>query len=167
MVMVKSVKIDGADIHVFNSAIYIYESSTGVTLELDLIVSEIVKAKYGEEENLFLEIELEDGRIIDNIMHVKRFSGGLPQLNLYCPLDDIADFHNLPKFNENEHFALNLEEGITIGDIRKVEMPNQKINLKLNLPIDQCEWLNEQSKKDLNKIFQEIIYKYWDSKNEV
>ena len=41
MVAVKSVKVDGESIHVFNSAIYIFEASSRLTLELDMIVSEV------------------------------------------------------------------------------------------------------------------------------
>jgi hypothetical protein len=38
---IKSVKIDGEGIYIFNSALYIFESSTGFTLELDMIVTEV------------------------------------------------------------------------------------------------------------------------------
>ena len=40
MVTVKTVKVDGKSIFVFNSEIYIIESIEGYTLELDMIVSE-------------------------------------------------------------------------------------------------------------------------------
>src|SRR4051812_48442028 len=102
MVAVKSVKIDGEEIYVFNSAIYIFESSSGNTLELEMIVSEVVVKKYRNEENLIVEIELVDSRIISSIMHVKVLSGGLPQLNLFCELDDIEEYHDLCRVNEND-----------------------------------------------------------------
>jgi hypothetical protein len=35
-------------------------------------------------------------------------------------------------------------------------MPNEKVTLKLTLPIDQVEWLKEQKTKELNAIFQRI-----------
>src|SRR4051794_33217707 len=132
MVAVKSVKIDGENIHVFNSAIYIFEASTGHTLELDMIVSEVVVKKYRNEDNLIMEIELEDGRIISSIMHLKIFSGGLPQLNLFCEIEDIEEYQDFDRVNENDSFFPNVEAGITIEEIRKVEMPNKIINLKLN-----------------------------------
>ena len=137
MVAVKSVKIDGERIHVFNSAIYIFESSTGFTLELDMIVSEVAIKKYKKEDNLIVEIELEDGRIINSIMYLKIFSGGLPQLNLYCEIEDIQEYQDFDQVNENDSSFPNVEEGITIEEIREVEMPNKRISLKLNLPIDQ------------------------------
>ncbi|MEH7274722.1 hypothetical protein V7125_13945, partial [Neobacillus vireti] len=87
MAVVKSVKIDGEKIHVFKSAIYIFESSSGFTLELDLIVTEVTVKKYSKEQTLIMAIELEDGRVIESIMHVKTLSGGLPQLNLFCDVD--------------------------------------------------------------------------------
>ena len=59
------------------------------TLELDMIVSEVAVKRYKNEENLIVEIELEDGRIISSIMHVKVLSGRLPQLNVYVELGDI------------------------------------------------------------------------------
>ncbi len=161
MVAVKSVKIDGGSIHVFNSAIYIFEASTGLTLELDMIVSEVVVKKYRNEDNLIMEIELEDGRIISSIMYLKIFSGGLPQLNLFCEIEDIEEYRDFDRVNENESSFPNIEAGITIEEIRKVEMPNKIINLKLNLPIDQTEWLHQQKNKDLNKMFKEIIYEFW------
>jgi hypothetical protein len=165
MVVVKSVTIDGESIHVFRNAIYIFESSSVFTLELNLIVSEVVVKKYKNVENLIVEIELEDGRIINSIMHVKILSGGLPQLNLFCELDDIYEFEDFDRVNENESWFPNIEEGITIDEIRKVEMPNEDVSVKLNLPIDQVEWLKKQKKKTLNEILQKIIYDYWEKQD--
>ncbi|RFU61245.1 hypothetical protein [Peribacillus glennii] len=161
MVEVKSVKIDGESIYVFNSAIYIVDSSTGYTLELDLIVSEIVERKYGEEENLILEIELLDGQTINTIMHVQRLSGGLPKLNLYCDLNDIGEYQNFQVFSENNISFPQIEEGVSIEDIRKIEMPNEQVRLKLTLPIDQAEWIKKQKQGDLNEIIREAISEYW------
>lgn len=161
MVTVKEVKIDGESIHVFNSAIYIFESSSGYTLELDIIVSEIVEKKYKLEENLILEIELQDGRQINSIMHLQSLSGGLPQLNLFCELDRFEEYQDFQIVNENDLMFPKIEEGITLEDIRKYEMPNEKVTLKLKLPIDQSEWLNKQKGEDLAGIFKEAIYDYW------
>lgn len=164
MVGVKSVKIDGENIHLFNSAIYIFEGSTGYTLELDLIVTEVVVRKYKNEDNLIVEIELEDRRVLSFIMHLKTWSGGLPQLNLFCEVDSLEDFEDFNKVTENDAFFPNLEEGITLEEIRKVEMPDEKINLKLILPIEQTEWLSKHTKTELNKIFIEMIYEYWNKR---
>jgi hypothetical protein len=158
MVVVKSVKIDGESIHVFKSVIYIFESNTGSTLQLDMIVSELVVKKYKEFENVIVEIELEDGRFLNSIMHLKIFQGRLPLLNLFCELDDIQEFENIKVVREDDSWFPNIEEGITIEDIRKVEMPIEEVRLKLKLPIDQVEWLKEQKPKDLNEIFKEMIY---------
>jgi hypothetical protein len=165
MVVVKSVKIDGESIPVFRNAVYIFESSSVFSLELNLIVSEVVVKKYKNVENLIVELELEDGRIINSIMHVKIMSGGLPQLNLFCELDDIHEYEDFDRVNENESWFPNIEEGITIEEIRKVEMPNEDVSVKLNLPIDQVEWLKKQKKKTLNEIFQKIIYEYWEKQD--
>ncbi len=161
MVTVKSVKIDGERIHVFKSAIYIFESSSGFTLEMDLIVSEVVIKKYKMVENLIIEVELENGRIINSIMHVKILPGGLPQLNLFCDLDDVEEFADIDQVNENDSWFPNIEEGITLYEIRKVEMPDEEIGLKIKLPIDQVEWLKAQKKAALNEMFKEFIYEYW------
>ncbi|MGJ7922016.1 hypothetical protein [Neobacillus sp. LXY-4] len=160
MVSVKSVKIDGKEIHVFNSAIYIFESSMGSTLELDMIVSEVVLKKYKDEESLILEIEMNDGRLINSIMFVKTLPGGLPQLNLFCELDDIEEYEDLNRVSENDSTFPNIEEGITLAEIRNVEMPNEKITLKLNLPIDQVEWLHKHKTKELNDIFKGFLSDY-------
>ena len=40
-------------------------------------------------------------------------------------------------------------------------MPNEKVTLKLNLPIDQIEWIAKQKNTDLNELFKEMIYEYW------
>jgi hypothetical protein len=162
MTAVKSVKIDGEDIHIFNSAIYIFESQTGYTLELDLIVSEVTVRKYKKVENLIIEIELENGRLIDSIMHLKNLPGGLPQLNLFCDLEDIDEFDDLDRVSESSSWFPNAEEGITLEDIRKVEMPDEDISLKLKLPIDQVEWLKKQKRARLNELFNEFIRVYWE-----
>lgn len=161
MAVVKSVKIDGENIHVFNSAIYLFESSTAVTLELDMIVSEVVVKKYKNEKTLIIEVELEDGRTISSIMQLKVLSGKLPQLNVYMELDDVEEYRDFQRVHENDSLFPNIEEGISLEEIRKVEMPNEKVTLKLNLPIDQCEWLHNQKKAELNQFFQELIYEFW------
>ncbi|PFN98148.1 hypothetical protein COJ85_21765 [Bacillus sp. AFS076308] len=161
MAVVKSVKIDGENIRVFKSAIYVFAASSGFTLELDLIVSEVVVKKYKKEDNLIIEIELEDGRVLHSIMHVKVLAGGLPQLNLFSELDDPNDYYFLDQVNENDAWFPNIEEGITIEEIRKVEMPDENIQLKLKLPIDQVEWLKNQKKARLNELFKEFIYNHW------
>ncbi|TWE01821.1 hypothetical protein FB550_105189 [Neobacillus bataviensis] len=161
MAVVKSVKIDGENIHVFKSAIYVFAASSGFTLELDLIVSEVVVKKYKKEDNLIIEIELEDGRVLHSIMHVKVLAGGLPQLNLFSELDDPGDYYFLEQVNENDPWFLNIEEGITLEEIRKVEMPDEDIQFKLKLPIDQVEWLKNQKKTQLNELFKEFIYNHW------
>ncbi|MDR6123100.1 hypothetical protein QFZ87_002697 [Bacillus sp. SLBN-46] len=161
MVVVKSVKIDGESIHVFKSAIYIFEASSSFTIELNLIVSEVVVKKYKKEETLIIEIELEDGRFIQSIMQVKILSGGLPQLNLFCELDDIEEYKDFDRVSENDSWFPNIEEGITIEDIRKVEMPDEEFSIKLKLPIDQVEWLKNQKRARLNELFKEVIYYLW------
>lgn len=161
MAAVKSVKIDGENIHVFNSAIYVFESSTGFTLELDMIVSEVIVKKYKNEENLIAEIELDDGMIISSILHVKVLTGRLPQLNLFCEINDPDEYPHFHRIHENDSEFPDIEEGITIEEIRKVEMPIEKINVKLKLPIDQVEWLQKQKPQDLNKFFKEVIYHNW------
>ena len=90
MIKVISVKIDGEEIHVFNSAIFVFEASSGFTLECNLVVTEVVVKKYQREENVIVEIELEDGRLINSIMMVNTIHGGLPQLHLCCDLGDIG-----------------------------------------------------------------------------
>lgn len=161
MAVVKSVKFDGEDIYVFKSAIYIFESSSGVTLEVDLIVTEVVLKRYQKEDSLIVEIELEDGRIINSIMHVTVLPGRLPQLHLFCELDDLKEYEGINIVNEHDSWFPAIEEGITLEEIRKVEMPDEAITLKLTLPIDQVEWLKNQKKKYLNEMFKEIIYNYW------
>jgi hypothetical protein len=157
MVSVKSVKIDGESLYFFNSALYIFESSKGQTLQLDIIVSEVAVRRYKGLENLILEIELEDGRIINSIMTLKILSGGLPQLNLYSELFDHHEYSDLDIVHEDDSFFPDLESGLTIEDIRKVEMPYEDMKLKLTLPIDQVEWLKSQKKNDLNQLFSEFI----------
>jgi hypothetical protein len=157
MVAVKSVKIDGESIHIFNSALYIFKSSSGQTLQLDLIVSEVAVKRYKGLENLIMEIELEDGRVINSIMTLKILSGGLPQLNLFCELSDSHDVENFDIVDENDSYFPNLESGITLQEIRRVEMPNEDLKLKLTLPIDQIEWLKKQKRDDLNLLFSDFI----------
>lgn len=162
MAAVKSVKIDGESIHVFNSALYILESGIGKTLVLDMIVSEVAIRKYKKEETLIIEIELEDGRIIHSIMYVKTLPGGLPQLNLSCEVEDIQEFGEIEVVNENDSWFPDIEKGITLEDIRKVEMPEEDITLKIKLPINQVDWLKSQKKRQLNQLVRDFIYEYWE-----
>ncbi|WML53621.1 hypothetical protein RCG17_02785 [Neobacillus sp. PS3-12] len=166
MVSVKSVKIDGEEIHIFKSMIYIFESNSRFTLELDMIVSEIVLKRYKNEETLIIEIELDGGRLISSIMNVHFLSGRLPQMNAFMDVEDPNEYLELQRINENNSIFPDLDEGITIEEIRKVEMPNEKVTLKLNLPIDQVEWLKEQKARELNEIFKELIYNYWSKRSE-
>ena len=161
MVCVNSVKIDGEFIHVFKSMIYIFETDSSFTLELDMIVSEVVVKRYKNEEALIVEIELEDGRLFSAIMNVKILAGRLPQLTVYMEIEDLGEYQDFQRINENDSSFPKIEEGITLEEIRKVEMPNEKITLKLHLPIDQVEWLKEQKGQNLNTIFKELINEYW------
>ncbi|WP_257468924.1 hypothetical protein [Bacillus sp. D386] len=87
MVGVKTVNLDGEEIHIFNSAIYILETSSGFSLELDIIVSEVALKKYSNRESIIAEIELTDNRVISSFMYIKSIPGRLPQLNLNCVID--------------------------------------------------------------------------------
>jgi hypothetical protein len=157
LVRVKSVKVDGESIHIFNSALYIFATSIGYTLQLDVIVTEVVVNRYKAEEQLIIEVELEDGRIISSIMHLKALPGGLPQLNLFCDIDDPEEYPGLHIVNESDSEFPDVEAGITLEEIRKVEMPNEKVTLKLTLPIDQVEWLKKQKGRDLNAFFKDLL----------
>ncbi|SEN37755.1 hypothetical protein SAMN05192533_11246 [Mesobacillus persicus] len=160
MVGVKSVKLDGESIYVFNSAIYLFESASSCSLELGLIVSEVAFKKYKDMESLIVEIELDDGRILSSFMYLRTLPGRLPQINLFCELDETENYEGFHSVSENDSVFPNIEEGITLEDIRKVEMPNEKATLKLTLPIDQVEWLKNQKASDLNSIFKDLIYVY-------
>jgi len=161
MVAVKSIKIDGESIHVFNSAIYLFESSIGITLQLDVVVSEVAAKKYQHVENVIMEIELDSGQMINSIMHVNILPGRIPQINFFCELGDALEYQDIDRFSENDSSFPKIDEGITIEEIRKVEMPNEAIRLKLKLPIDQVEWLAKQKNNTLNDLFKELIYEYW------
>ncbi|WP_053360735.1 hypothetical protein [Bacillus sp. FJAT-27251] len=157
MAGVKSVTIDGEGIFLFNSALYVFESSKGCSLELDMIVSEVVLRKYKDNESHIIEIELEDNRVISSFMFLKIVPGRLPHLNLFCDLEDPDEYPGLLKVHENDLEFPDVEQGITLEEIRKVEMPNEKVTLKLTLPIDQVEWLKGKKTKELNAIFKEWL----------
>ncbi|MDF2037810.1 hypothetical protein P2R12_12675 [Cytobacillus oceanisediminis] len=160
MAGLKSINLDGEEIYVFNSAIYIFESSAGSTLEVDLIVSEVTLKKYQDRESLITEIELEDGGILSSFMFLKPVPGRLPRLSLFCELDPEESYEGVLKISEEHLDFPDIEAGITLEEIRKVEMPNEKITLKLILPINQVEWLKEQKNKELNKLFKELLEEY-------
>lgn len=165
MIKVKAVQIDGESIYIFSSAIYLIESIQGYTLELNLIVSEVVIKKYQKEEKLIVEFELDDHRLFSSIMDVLVLPGKIPIMNLVCVVDDFNEFSGIQVVNENDSEFPSVDESITIEEIRKVEMPDEKISLKLNLPIDQVEWLRNHKAKDINQLFKEWIYDYWQKQN--
>ncbi|WP_026693396.1 hypothetical protein [Peribacillus kribbensis] len=161
MTKVKTVKIDGEDIYIFNSVLYILEASAGWSLILDMIVTEITQERYKKEENLILEIELEDGRVFNSIMHIQPIPGGLPQLSLYTYIDDANEYPDVMIVNENETSFPRIDQDLTIEEIRKVEMPQVKVKLNLTLPIDQAEWIAGKKKKELDQILRTAIYDFW------
>lgn len=165
MAVVKSVKLDGEEIRIFNSAIFLFESSTMITLECNIIISEVTLRKYEKVENVIVEIELEDGRMINSIMHVKAIKGKLPQMNLFCEIGDSEDLGDIMRISENDSQFPNIEEGITLEEIRKVEMPNEKVTIKVTLPIDQVEWLKAQKPAQLSQTLNEMIMDYWRKHN--
>lgn len=165
MATVKTVKIDGQMLHIFQSVIYIFESNIGKSLELDMIVSEVVVNKYKNEETLIIEIELSDGRIIGSIMNVKILSGKLPQMSVFMEVDDVEEYRDLLQVNENDIIFPTIGDGITLEEIRRVEMPHEKISLKLNLPINQVEWLKSHKGKELNDLFEILIDDYLKKKS--
>ncbi|OCA86933.1 MULTISPECIES: hypothetical protein [unclassified Bacillus (in: firmicutes)] len=158
MVGVKTVNLDGEEIYIFNSAIYILETSSGFSLELDIIVSEVALKKYSSRESIIAEIELSDSRVISSFMYIKSIPGRLPQLNLNCVIDGPYEYQGFDHIDENGINFPDVEKGISLADIRKVEMPDEKITLKLTLPIDQVEWLRGKTSKELKQIFKAIIY---------
>jgi hypothetical protein len=160
MAGIKSINLDGEEIYVFNSAIYIFESSEGSTLEVDLIVSEVTLRKYQDRESLITEIELEDGRSLSSFMFLKSVPGKLPRLSLFCELGPEESYEGVLRIGEDHLDFPDIEAGITLEEIRKVEMPNEKITLKLNLPINQVEWLKGQKNKELNQLFRELLEEY-------
>ncbi|MCS0670488.1 hypothetical protein [Cytobacillus firmus] len=160
MAGIKSINLDGEEVYVFNSAIYIFESSAGNTLEVDMIVSEVTLRNYQDRESLITEIELEDGRILSSFMFLKPVPGKLPRLSLFCGLDPEESYEGVLRISEDHLDFPDIEAGITLQEIRRVEMPNEKITLKLNLPINQVEWLKGQKNKELNQLFKELLKGY-------
>ncbi len=73
----------------------------------------------------------------------------------------LNEYEDLDKFHENDSSFPNIEEGITLNEIREVEMPYEDVRLKLKLPIDQVEWMKTHKNKELNEMFKEFIYDYW------
>lgn len=164
MAGIKSINLDGKEIYLFNSAIYIFESYAGSTLEVDLIVSEVTLRKYQNRESLITEIELEDGGLVSSFMFLKPVPGKLPRLSLYCELDPEESYEGILRISEDKPDFPDIEAGITLEEIRKMEMPNEKITLKLNLPINQVEWLKDQKNKDINELFNELLEGYLERK---
>ncbi|UGB32904.1 hypothetical protein [Metabacillus sp. B2-18] len=62
--------------------------------------------------------------------------------------------------NESNSSFPDIEEGITLEEIRKVEMPLEDITLKLKLPIDKVEWLRKLKKKEVTDMMEEFLIYY-------
>ena len=63
-------------------------------------------------------IELQDGRVLNTIMHKHGLVGGLPLLSFFSELYDIEDYPDFQMVNENDSSIAKIEEGITLEDIR-------------------------------------------------
>ncbi|MEW9109912.1 MAG: hypothetical protein AB2374_11235 [Cytobacillus gottheilii] len=157
MAKLKSIQIDGENIVYFNSAIYLFHANSGCTLQLDIIVSEITIKKYTDRESHIIEVELENGSLVTSFMTANILPGRIPHLNFVSEVEDADEYSELPAVHENDLNFPDIEQGITLEEIRKVEMPYEKVALKLTLPIDQAEWLQQKTKKELNAIFKELL----------
>ncbi|WP_110929571.1 hypothetical protein [Bacillus massiliglaciei] len=165
MVKVLSVKIDGEEIHIFNSFLYIFESHGFHTLELDLIVSEVAQRRYNKEENHIIELVTE-GTEINAFMFSKGLPGGLPRINLYAEIEGSEVYPFLPVFHEGDRGFPDIEEGLTIEEIRKVEMPEEFFTCKVKLPIDQVEWLSKKKPKEFKEFLQKAIAEQWEEEGK-
>lgn len=157
MIKIRSIHIDGENIYYFNSVIYLFQTSSECTLQLDIIVSEIVIKKYNDRENHIIEVELENGSLVTSFMTVNILPGKIPHMNFVSEVADVNEYRELPIVQENDLNFPDIEKGITLEEIRQVEMPYQKVSLKLTLPIDQVEWLQKKTKKELDAIFEDVL----------
>ncbi|WP_409294186.1 hypothetical protein V1498_13220 [Peribacillus sp. SCS-26] len=157
MAGIASLRIDGEEIMVFNASIYIFKSSGGYSLELECVVGEITATKYEKVENMIVEIELTNGSYLNTIMHKGNGKGRLPRLHIYCELDDPDEYKGIPVIDENEADFPDIDEGLSLAEIREYEMPMVKVKLAAVLPINQAEWLGKLKKKELEAFLTEAV----------
>jgi hypothetical protein len=162
MNIVKSVKVNGSEIYVFKSDLYLFELDGEYDLNLVLIVSEDDEEKFNGGKKVNVEILTYDGREFNLEMSSNIRNTSIPVLYFAASIENIDDYKNIDIVNSdqmNERDAL-LERDITLADIRKVKMPYREYDIELTLPIDQIEWLHDKDKDQISKIIEEALYKY-------
>lgn len=88
----------------------------------------------------------------------------IPNLELCVRIEDPEEFKELKMVNWNTPIEeYSLRSDITIEEIRKIEMPNRKVEIESTLPIDLEEWVfyNEDN---ISEILKEALYDYRNKK---
>jgi hypothetical protein len=169
MKTIKSISFNDEPIHVFESLMYIYDSSNeygqSYGIHLELITTELAIRKYRYQENILVDLTYTNGELQTLVMHVDHSEEGghgeIPELSLYVSIRSPEEFPELAIVNwdtPDEEYP-NLQKNISLTEIRSVEMPYESVRLDAELPIDLSEWTHE-NQDNLSEILTEALYDY-------
>ncbi|WP_028392736.1 hypothetical protein [Bacillus cihuensis] len=169
MPQIKRVKINGEEIRLLNNVLYLhYSEGDGYSLLLDTVITEVDARKYSHKDKAEVLLRYDDDKeesldmFITGVTEVG--NGDVPVLELEVNIDNHEKFRNLEVVNGDsiECKFPDPTVGITIEEVRKIDMPSDKIDITAILPIDLKEWLH--SNNNISEILKEALYDYINKK---
>ncbi|TWE05991.1 hypothetical protein FB550_1026 [Neobacillus bataviensis] len=166
---IKSVRINGDPIHLFDCVMYIFDNENGkYFLHLDLIVTEVEMLKYRFNQEVRVSIKYNNGKEQNLTMLVQGTTeignAEIPILELCVDIDNPEDFQGIKIVNwETPIEEFSLRNDILIEEIRKIDMPNKNVEIQATLPIDLQEWVYSNS-ENISEILKEALIDYINKK---
>ncbi|MBM7690840.1 hypothetical protein JOC77_000243 [Peribacillus deserti] len=156
---ISSVKINGENIHLFASDLYIRQENGYETLCLQIVMGEEDQESNSLLKDAVVKITLDDQRVFTKIMKIEKVGYyHLPGLLLAGKIENFHEFEGIDIISENESLRTRMDKEITLDDIRKVKMPHDDDEFRL--PVEQLEWLSEFGAEEKNEIVKRAIYDY-------
>lgn len=172
MKIINKVQINGEAIHVFDYICYFIKSAENdYRLNIELVVSEVVAKKYYRHGQIDVQLTYENEEVemlIMDIDYLEEVSGDaeIPIMELGATLTSIEGYEDIKVYDDS--VIWNEDRGwprvtpsVTIEDIRRVEMPDEEIDISmtLTLPIDLTEWIHKNN-VNFEEILKEALYEY-------
>lgn len=175
MKIINKVQINGEAIHVFDYIWYLIKiTENDYRLNIELVVSEVVAKKYYRHGEIDVQLTYENEEVETLIMDIDYLEGvsgdaAIPIMELGVTLTSIDGYEDIKVYDDSVIWREGGEwprvsPSVTIEDIRKIEMPDEIIDISVTLPIDLTEWIHTNH-DNIGEILKEALYDY--RKNKV